>query len=154
VRRPDPTVSALSVGRLNLNVSKLSWAAAGPTGRPVPALWGTTPEGSTAIIVDRSSGRLDGAWSLAGRPLAASTEVDVEPVPAALSQLTLRVPGGLILTASAGDLAPPVAAPEPGWNEWRLNLGSQTSCRLRTAPPADGKSARPLILVRDNLNYY
>ena len=48
----------------------------------------------------------------------------------------------------------PVPAPQPGWNEWRLNLGSQTACRLRAAPPPDANSARPLILVRDNLNYY
>jgi hypothetical protein len=154
VRRPDPTVSSLSAGQLNLNVSKLSWAAAGHAGRPVPALWGTTPEGSTVIVVDRSSGRLVGAWSLPGRRLAASTEFDLELVPAAVSQLTLRVPAELVLTASAGELSSPVAASEPGWNEWRLNLGSQTSCRLRTAPPADLKTARPLVLVRDNLNYY
>jgi hypothetical protein len=153
VRRPHPGVNVLSASRLNLNISQLDWAAdsAEP---PVRALWGTTPEGSTAIIVDRSFGRLVGTWSLPGRRLAASTEFDLDLPPSALSQLTLRIPAELVLTASAGELSPPVPAPEPGWNEWRLDLGSQTSCRLRAAPPADVKSARPLILVRDNLNYY
>src|SRR5262245_14125277 len=154
VRRPESAISVLSAGRLNLNVAQLGWSVAGSEKPPAPALWGMAPDGSTAIIVDRPFGRLVGAWSLPGRQLAASTEFDLELAPAALSQVTIRVPAALVLTSNIGELSPPVPASEPGWNEWRLNLGSQTACRLRAAPPADPNAARPLILVRDNLNYY
>ena len=154
VRRPDPKLSLLSVGRLNLNVSELAWSDSGSKQPPVAALWGAGPSGSSVIVVNRPRGRLVANWSLPGRRLAASTEFDVELAPAAISQMRLRVPAGLLLSSSAGELSGPVAAAEPGWNEWRLHLGSQSTCRLRVAPPPDAQAAHPLILIRSNLNYF
>jgi len=154
VRRPDPKLSLLSVGRLNLNVSQLAWSEAGSKQPPTAALWGAGPSGSSVIVVNRPRGRLIANWSLPGRRLAASTEFDLELAPAAISEMRLRVPAGLLLGSSAGELTGPVATAEPGWNEWRLHLGSQSTCRLRVAPPPQAQIARPLILVRSNLNYF
>ncbi|MGE5193898.1 MAG: hypothetical protein ACM3U2_15500 [Deltaproteobacteria bacterium] len=154
VRKPDSAVSALPLGRFNLNVSRLVWSAAESGGRTLPALWGTDPRGTATLIVNRRHGRLSGDWSLTGRPLASSTEFELELPSAAISRLTLRIPAGLVLTSTGGELSEPAAALQPGWNEWRLNLGGQSACRLRVAPPADPKAARPLVLVRNNLNYF
>jgi hypothetical protein len=70
--RPDSFLSLLTVGAMNLNVSQLIWSdsesKAGPfTVTPISAVWGTTPEGTTGIVVDRKTGRLAGQWSLVGR---------------------------------------------------------------------------------------
>ena len=176
VRRTDAGPRLLSLGRLNLNVANLEWSdpdlprpeletrrvSEGAVEwrdpaflRPkMPALWGTDPAGITAIVIDRPRGKLVGDWNVAGRPLAASTEFDVELCPAEISRLTLRVPSGLVLTASAGELSAPTAAAQSGWNEWRLNLGSRTSCRLRLAAPPDATLKKPLVLVRSSLNYF
>ncbi len=152
VRRPDARLGLLSLGRLNLNVSDLGWSDVESGKPPAAALWGAGPAGPV-VVVNRPSGQLVADWSLPGRRLTASTEFDVELAPAAVSQLRLRVPAGLVLTSTAGDLSGPETTAEPGWNEWRLNLGSQSSCRLRFAPPPDAHGDRPLILVHSNLNY-
>ncbi|HEY2250156.1 MAG TPA: hypothetical protein VGH74_03805, partial [Planctomycetaceae bacterium] len=167
IHRPDPFGRMLSVGRMNLNVSKLAWSEPASTPAdskstkqsaltrevPVPALWGTTPGGTTAIVVDRRQGRLVGDWSLSGRKLAASVEFDLELPPATMSRITLKIPAGLVLSSTAGEVTSTAETAEPGWKEWRVNLGSRTTARLRVCTGADPATARPLIIVRSNLNY-
>jgi hypothetical protein len=156
--RPDTFQSLLTLGQMNLNISQLAWSASEPNATPskavsVAALWGTTPEGTTGIVLDRRQGRLVGEWSRTGRKLPASTEFDLELPPAAMSRLTLKVPAGLVLGSTAGDVWRTEKTSAPGWNEWRLDLGSRTSARLRVAPLPDSNTASPLIIVRNNLNY-
>src|SRR5260221_3094324 len=67
IARPDAFQSLLVLGQMNLNVSHLAWSAAESNATPskartVPALWATTPDGRTGIIVDRREGRLVGEW--------------------------------------------------------------------------------------------
>lgn len=154
VQRPDAELPFLPVGRMNLNVSSLDWLEPGTGGSRAPAIWGSLPAGSTAILVDRARGKLVGQWSLPGRKLAASTEFEFEIPPATISRLVLRIPAGLALTATAGQLSGPAPARETGWNDWRLILGSETSCRLRVAPPPDPGALRPLVVVRSNVSYF
>lgn len=154
VRRPDSTLSLLSLGKMNLNVSQLEWSDADSKTPPAKALWGANSVGTSALVVNRSAGRLLGKWSLLGRRLPASSEFDVDLAPAALSKLSLRIPAGLVLTSTAGTLSEPTPAPESGWHIWQLNLGSQSHCRLRMAPPPNAKVARPLVLVHSNTSYF
>ncbi len=154
VRRPDSDSRLLELGHMNLNVSQLEWSDSDGKIPSAPALWGTGPAGISALVVSRPVGTLVGKWSLLGRRLPASSEFDVEFPPAGLSALTLRIPAGLVLTSTAGELSEPKPAAETGWNVWRLNLGSQNRCRLRMAPPPDAAVARPLVLVHSSTNYF
>ncbi len=156
--RPDPLLNLLAVGQMNLNFSRLDWSDPDLNALPskatsVPALWGTTPEGTTGIVVDQRHGRLVGEWSRIGRRLSASTEFDLELPPAAMSSMTLTIPDGLILSSTTGEVSWIRSTSRPGWNDWRVALGSRTSTRLRIAGQADATTARPLIVVRSNLNY-
>ncbi|HMC10127.1 MAG TPA: hypothetical protein VKH44_02510, partial [Pirellulaceae bacterium] len=154
--RPDSSFSLLTVGRMNLNVSQLAWSNSDSTTPPpdaAPVLWGTIPDGTTAIVVDRRAGRLVGDWTLNGRKLAASVEFDLELPPAATSRLTLKIPAGLVLSSTAGEVSSIEGTAGPDLKEWRLNLGSRTSARLRVAALPDATTTRPLIIVRSNLNY-
>ncbi len=152
-RRPDSLLSLMSAGEMNLNVSKLIWSDTDSKAPMIPALWGTTPEGTTGIVVDRRQGLLVGEWSVTGRQLAASVEFDLKLPPATTSRIALKVPAGLVLSSTAGEVTSNAVPAEPGWTEWNVKLGSRTSVRLRVAPQADATAARPLVIVRSNLNY-
>jgi hypothetical protein len=152
-RRPDSISSLLKAGEMNLNVSHLAWFEPDSKTIPVPALWGTTPDGATVIVVDRRQGRLVGEWSLSGRKLAASVEFDLKLPPATTSRVTLRMPSGLVLSSTAGEVTSNAQPADPNWTEWSVNLGSRTAVRLRVARRADATAARPLVIVRSNLNY-
>jgi hypothetical protein len=151
-RRPDPHLNWLPIGQANLNVSRLAWSD--PESKSdVPALWGTTPDGTTGIVVDRRQGRLHCEWSCIGRKLAASTEFNLELPPAAMSRMTLKVPAGRVLSSSVGEVSSSEDTSDPKWNQWQVNLGSRNSTRIRVAVRPDSNAARPLLIVRSNLNY-
>ena len=153
VRRPDAFLSLLSTDDMNLNVSQLLWSNPDSKTTPIPALWGTTPDGTTGIVVDRRQGRLVGEWSLTGRKLAASVEFELKLPPATTSRITLKIPAGLVLSSTAGEVSSTAGPSEPGWTEWVVNFGSRTAARLRVAGQADPTASRPLVVVRSSLNY-
>src|SRR5260370_1104225 len=67
--------------------------------------------------------------------------------------MTLKIPAGLSLSSTSGEVSSAVLTSDPGWNEWRINFGGPTTARLRISAKADSSTAHPLLIVRSNLNY-
>jgi hypothetical protein len=130
----------LSLEPLNLAVPTLKW-----TDRE--AVWGTTPGGTTALLVDRPSGYLEGSWELKGRKLGHNVEFDVRLAPATVSQLVLRIPNGQTLTSSAGAVSGPKPADETGWARWQISLGSTSVCRLAVSRSGSHSKSQPVVLA-------
>ena len=140
VRHDGSKAELLSLEPLNLALPTLKW-----TDRE--AVWGTTPGGTTAILVDRPSGYLEGSWELKGRKLGHNVEFDVRFAPATVSQLVLRIPNGHTLTSSAGAVSGPKPADETGWARWQISLGSASGCRLTVARSSSTVKSRPVVLA-------
>ncbi|MCA9081638.1 MAG: hypothetical protein KDA58_13830, partial [Planctomycetaceae bacterium] len=112
---------------------------------PVPARWGTAPDGRSLVLISAPETVLTGRWSARGlvsefvqpggansvseKTIVAATTFDLV-LPAALhTQLRLRLPAGKQLVASAGLLSEPQPMAE-GWHEWTLDLGRRRQVRL------------------------
>ncbi len=145
-RRQGGHATALDLAPLNLAVSHLAWTDG-------PAVWGTTPSGAPALIVDRPRGSIAGEWNLLGKRLAQTLSFDVRVARATVSQLLVRLPEDRVLQSSIGDVLPPRPAEEPGWWLWPVDLGSQNACKLTVAPRARLAPPRPLLLVRHDAAY-
>jgi hypothetical protein len=151
----------LNLEPLNIAVSELHWADADATdGSPAAsdrlqedAIWGATPDGETALLVDRPSGQLQGRWTLRGRRLPRSIEFDLQVMPATVSQIEIRLPADRVLRSSAGHVVGPLPTDEPGWTRWRVELGTRTNCRLMVAEKTDAPRAEPVVLVRQDVKY-
>jgi hypothetical protein len=153
-----PRASAVSdeflpLGQFNLAIADLEWVHAAHSNTRRPVVWGTTPSKTVGLVHEHDGKIVTGNWSLRGRQLIRSTEFDLRLPTAIVSQLTLHVPHGLLVTCTAGDLAGPKPAAEPGWSVWQLHLGSRSECRLRLSPPASAAMRRPLMLSRSRTNY-
>lgn len=136
---------------LNLSLSRLEWSGADGPGRP--AVWGTTPQSKTGIVIERGGERIVGDFTVQGSQLARSVEFPLRLPAAAATRLIVRAPKGLVLGATVGELSGPLPAPESGWSLWELNLGGRTACRLRISPPPALDVRRPLVEVRSRTNY-
>lgn len=143
----------LPLGSFNLAVAELEWVHSDKPNARRPVVWGTAPSKTVGLIREQGGKSVAGSWSLRGRQLIRSTEFDVRLPKSIVSQLTLHVPQGLQVTCTAGDLAGPKPAAEPGWSVWQLHLGSRSECRLRFSPPVSAAARRPLMLSRSRINY-
>lgn len=150
---PAARTRFLSLEPLNLALSNLKWIGADPGPVQQPVVWGTTPEQTTGILLDRAGARIVGNFALRGSQLARSVEFQLRLPAAAASRLTLRAPDGLVLSTTAGELSRPRPAPEAGWSLWEVLLGGRSACRLRVSPPAALDVRRPLVEVRSRTNY-
>lgn len=124
VRSSSPKPGLLTLDPLGLALSDLAWDDG-------PAVWGATKSGSTAIRVEAVKAQLQGHWSLKGRRLPRGVEFDVELAPATVSRLILRLPATHVPHCSRGIRVGPLPTETPQWKTWRIELGSESRCRLR-----------------------
>jgi hypothetical protein len=153
IQRPTPAVRLLSLGELNLNLDGLTWTGTDLHRLPGAVVCGISPQGSSVLLVEGQTARLNGQWNLEGRRLATSTEFDFQLAPAAMSQLRITVPAGMLVSNSAGESPRPLQTSEAGWTEWQVRLGSRTHARVRIAQPPDAAAARPLNVARSSVSY-
>ena len=145
VRRTSHRNELLTLDPLNLPLLHPVWSGH-------DAVWGTTREGRTALIVRWPRDTLRARWSLAGRRLVSGVEFDIHVAPAGVSRLELRLPDGYQLAASAGVVSKPTAA-ETGWKLWRVDLGSLADTRVTIGRVAQQTALRPLILADTDTSY-
>lgn len=153
VRKTPGHASFLALDPLNLAICGLEWIDAESHAPLGAVVWGTTPTKTPGLVLHPSDALAVGAWSLVGRGLARSTEFEVRVPPAMVSHFVLQVPEGLIPTTTAGELAGPGPALEPGFSSWKLHLGSRSSCRLRFSSRIADTARRPLVVARNRTNY-
>jgi hypothetical protein len=146
IRHDSQQAELLSLEPLNLAVSELSWTDA-------PAIWGTLADGRTALLVDGKNKALVGRWNLAGRKLPRSVEFDVQIPSAAVSRIRLTLPEGFVVSTSVGESRRIDEKGKGDLDEWELELGSQTRCRITIRRRPDQAVARPLVLVESNQSY-
>ncbi|MEX0701934.1 MAG: hypothetical protein WD069_07545 [Planctomycetales bacterium] len=148
IAAPGETSGLLWLDPTNLALADLSW-------KDDPAVWGTDSHGRSAMLVDESRRRLDGAWSLSGRRLPASVEFDLRIPRATVSRFVLSVPATHAVRASGGEAV--VSGPEPGprsgWNVWRVDAGSRTEVRLSVARIAVSETPRPVAFAQVDVSY-
>lgn len=147
VSRSSGRDELLSLDPLNLAVSSLAW----PDGKP--PVWGTAPDGRTLLRVDRDRGELRGAWSLRGRQFTRHLEFDLELAPASVSRVILQIPTSRRLAVSVGSLRGPFPGDDPGLAKWRIDLGTETECRIEVHPTRDERGIRPLVLYERDAVY-
>jgi hypothetical protein len=146
IRHDSKQAELLSLEPLNLAVSEMSWT-------DKPAIWGTLGDGRTALLVDGKHTALVGRWNLTGRKLPRSVEFDVQIPSAAVSRIHLTLPEGFVVSASIGESRRIDGNGNGELDEWELELGSQTRCRITIRRRPDRAAARPLVLVESNHSY-
>lgn len=129
---------------LGLAVLELQWGDR-------PAIWGTSPAGSLEVLVDRQQGELQGRWELTGKSIGEHDEFVLQIPSATVSQLTLQVPVGRIVTAVGHTLS---SAPGiEGHTAWTILLGGRTECRIVILQLPAAAASSPLILVQNESLY-
>ncbi|MBT4865893.1 MAG: hypothetical protein HON53_12375, partial [Planctomycetaceae bacterium] len=146
IRHDSKQPELLSLEPLNLAVSEISWSDA-------PAIWGTLGDGRTALLVDGKNTALVGRWNLTGRKLPRSVEFDVQIPSAAVSRIHLTLPEGFLVNTSIGECRKIDDKQKRDFDEWEVELGSQTRCRITIRRRPDQAAARPLVLVESNPSY-
>ncbi|MEX2287109.1 MAG: hypothetical protein WD648_08475 [Planctomycetaceae bacterium] len=132
---------------LNVALSELKWSDGSAT------TWGTAPDGRTKLLVDRAGGQLEARWDFNGKPFSRGYRFDLRVAPAAVSSLQLRVPDGFRLTSAVGQVSGPTSSGEPGWQQWDVQLGSETSCRLSVIPEEASASRQAMIFVDADVSH-
>ena len=153
VQRTGKDAATLLLDPWNLPVTSLNWKEGAAA-----ALWGADPLGRSLLVVDRPAGTVVGTWTLAGRKLPQGREFSLQFPPTSATRLELQLPTDRILQCSQGDVTGPIAAAEPGWSLWQVELGSRSRAQVlithRPGPrPAPGTAAaaplpRPLVIAR------
>ncbi|MBW3541045.1 MAG: hypothetical protein KY476_12310, partial [Planctomycetes bacterium] len=150
--------SLLRLDPMSLVVDSLAWTASDGDAEASPAVWGAAPSGSepetsspgtTAVLLDRKQGTLEGRWRLAGESLGERVEFELELPAAAVTELRLLVPSELELTSTSGRTVGEDAS--PGMRQWTVNLGSERHCRLTIAPVGDEPQLPRQVLYRSDL---
>ncbi|MBC7855876.1 MAG: hypothetical protein IAF94_20805, partial [Pirellulaceae bacterium] len=130
---------------------------------PRPAKMGTTPEGATALLVEKS-GQLTVPWTLRGTASEVQdTSFDLQLPKAAISRLVLQLPAGRTLETDAGivsRLAPsaaenglvPMMPGTPSTN-WLVELGGQSQLRLRVKNANKVAQGGGIVLVRESATH-
>ena len=148
IRHSGDLPELLTLDPLNLAVSQLMWS----DGREV--IWGTATDGRTVLLVEPKDEKLSGRWNLTGRKLPRSVEFDFPVAPATVTRLQLRLPNGYTLSASAGEvLGPQTTDKDSGWRTWRVDLGSQSRCRLTIRRLQEPTRRQPFVLVESEISY-
>jgi hypothetical protein len=144
VRNSTNKPGLLSLDSLGLALSDLAWNNG-------PAVWGATKSDSTAIRVETAKAQLQGRWSLTGRRLPRGVEFDVELATATVSRLILKIPATHVPHCSQGVSVGPLPSETPQWKTWRIELGSQTRCRLTISEGKPRVSATPTVLTESDV---
>ncbi|MGI8978421.1 MAG: hypothetical protein ACR2FY_04275 [Pirellulaceae bacterium] len=148
----------------------LTWESTLAIGKPLwneqpprPARMGTTPAGTTALLVEKS-GQLTVPWTLRGAVSEAQeTSFNLHLPKAAITRLVLQLPAGLILETTAGI----VARLEPGAVEnrllptsvgalstnWLVELGGLTQVQLRVKSAERAAKTGGIMLVRESATH-
>ncbi len=133
-----------AVEPLGIAVRELKWG-------DQPAVWGTSPTGQFEVLLDRAAGDMTGRWELSGKTVGQHDEFVLNLPHATVSQVTLKVPSGAVVTA-LGHSA--VAGPtQEGITPWTIAVAAQTECRIVIHQPAPAGAATPLILVQQDALY-
>ncbi len=81
-------------------------------------------------------------------------EFDVQVAPAVVSRFLLRVPEGYTVRCSAGHVARPQPADQPGFLVWRIDLGSRTRCLVTVSQEQkQAPHQQPLSLISSDVSY-
>ena len=79
-----------------------------------PAVWGTTSQGRSVVVVPPGRHTVSGHWTLVGRNVASLLEFQLHLPVATLSTIDLDLPHQQHLEASQGELAGPAAGADNG----------------------------------------
>lgn len=146
VHRQDRTSEWLDLGDVNLAISKLRQG-----NRDV--VWGTTATGRVMARITDDTLPLTGSWTLPGERIGRRYRFEVRLIPATTSQLTLRLPRGYRLEASAGIVSGPrPSGARNGW-EWRVSVSSADATLLTVVPPEPGAAEKPVVLLESETDY-
>ncbi|MBL8850754.1 MAG: hypothetical protein JNG89_13825, partial [Planctomycetaceae bacterium] len=135
VRRLDEHNEFLELGSITPALRNLQWSSG-------PAVWGTAPDGSNLLHIDRDDGQLTGEWSLHGETVFEELELDLRLFPTAAERLELTLPEQLELRCSRGVLLTPQAAMD-GARTWIVELGQSAECLCRVAPEGGQPQSAP-----------
>jgi len=128
-RRFDSRAAFLELGRVTPAISAIEWSDR-------PAVWGSSPDGTALLYVDRDSDDFSGQWSQRGEDVLGGAEFDLHLFPAASLRIELTLPAAFELQSSRGV----VLAPQSGDAQeqlWAIELGQQTACLLTVVPKSD-----------------
>jgi hypothetical protein len=142
----------------NLAIDKPVWRGRGEQA----AVLGLADDGKVACLVERA-GTLQFDWSLRGkRDERGDVVFQLQIPPAPQCHLLLEVPADRVLTVepgiaqlqppAEGDKTPPPEGAAAALRTWSLELGGSREVSLRVARRR-GKSAAPVVLVREAINY-
>lgn len=138
------TARTCAVEPLGIAVRELKWG-------DQPAVWGTSPAGRFEVLLDRAAGEVSGRWELSGKTVGQHDEFVLNLPRATVSQLTLKVPTGAIVTALGHSVVAGTA--QDGMTPWTIVVAANTECRLVIHQPARAGSVTPLILVQHDALY-
>ncbi|MES2794166.1 MAG: hypothetical protein V4719_31420 [Planctomycetota bacterium] len=129
---------------LGMAVRELQWG-------DKPAVWGASRAGRFEVLLDRPVGQLTGRWELTGKTVGQHDEFVLSLPRSIVSQLTLKVPSGAMVTAQGHSVA--AGAAQDGITPWTIVVAPNAECRVVIHQPQTAGAATPLILVQHDALY-
>ncbi|MBI1310643.1 hypothetical protein GC176_04980 [bacterium] len=120
---------------LNLSIGEPVWEV-----NRAPAIFGAVPTGEHFLVIADDSRSLQFDWQLTGLQRLSGVEFLLRVPAAVASTLTLQVPQGWSLTASAGTVTRSRVTGGP--LAWQVDLGRRTETRLRLIEPGQSASSQ------------
>jgi hypothetical protein len=153
VSQRGSSLNLLPLGNPNLTLTHPRWVLGGEitgeSNKIERALWGTDSTGRRVLIVEPGRSRLACDWSITGRSLTSATEFRLVLPPAVVSQLFLTVPDDWDVDGSVGVLSTTPNPLRPGKTVCQIDLGGQSTCRLRIGRKSAAEAKTSLFVDQD-----
>jgi hypothetical protein len=156
IARCGSSASLVPLGNPSLELVHPRWTAGdespNTTSKSENALWGTDSTGRRVLIAEPGKSRLTCEWSVSGRSQLGATEFAIALPPSVVSEMFLSVPDEWAVTCNAGVVSAATKHSQPGETLWQIELGSQSSCRLRVERNLD-PTTKPALFVDQDTAY-
>ncbi len=153
IAQSGSAASFIPLGNPSLELVHPRWMASdefpNATSQSENALWGSDSTGRRVLIAEPGRSRLTCTWSVSGRSLLGATEFALALPPSVVSQVFLSVPDEWAVTCSVGVVSAATDRSLPGKALWQIELGSQSSCRLRVERKPDPITKPALVVEQD-----
>lgn len=144
VQRPEGRSTLLDLGKFSFALEDLKW-------QDRSAIWGSSVDGRTWVLINGSKDELLGEWSCRGRKFPGGIDFDLTLPEATISFLDLRVPRGISVKAPGAEVTLLSDAQVELTRLWRIHCGSDRNCRVTFVAHEGIEARRPVLIVEHDM---
>ncbi len=144
IQRQESEPSLMELGSYSFALNDLKW-------QDRAAIWGSSADGRVWVLGDGRNRELLGEWSCRGRSIPDGVDFDLELPVATTSFLDLRIPRGLLVSATTAEVTLLSDVPAESTRLWRIQCGSESRCRITCVARDRIENRKPAIVVEHEL---